>query len=220
MIDYKTKFIDNISFNVCTNGCAYTGVLCPCDLCKLQRAKDARLQELQSYQHLRWLGVDREHAQATLKNFIGEVIAVSRYKFDGFMFISSPNPGNGKTHLAVGLLKKFLYHNPFKDGHLYNWYDLAVQIMDNSPGHRSEYSLLDELKIIDLLILDDVAAHSNQKLINDMYVIINSRYISKKPTIITSNLTFEEFAIAYGAKVADRLRCGDIQIINGESRRK
>ncbi len=59
----------------------------------------------------------------------------------------------------------------------------------------------------DLLIVDDLGTEMpGQFTTSALYGLINDRILSGKPTIISTNLTSEDFAVRYNRQIASRLR--------------
>ena len=58
----------------------------------------------------------------------------------------------------------------------------------------------------DLLIIDDVGTEmANQFTVSCLYNVINTRLNRKKPTVISTNLTREEFRKRYWDRIASRV---------------
>ena len=58
----------------------------------------------------------------------------------------------------------------------------------------------------DLLVLDDLGAEMPSAFSKAaLYNLVNTRMLSKKPTIINTNLTMKEIAERYSERVASRL---------------
>jgi DNA replication protein DnaC len=116
-------------------------------------------------------------------------------------------PGLGKTHLSkaatcnlVGMGKSVFYTT-------------VRQIMNNSRNWISQHSsdkwinYLDKIEKINYLILDDLG----QEYATDwsrqvLFDIIDTRYETKLPTFITSNINQSEWAKYLGSACADRLQ--------------
>lgn len=115
--------------------------------------------------------------------------------------------GCGKTHVAVAILKEVIAKG--YTGLYYNMVDLLSDIRatyDNrSPLSESE--LLEELNEPDLLVLDDLGAEKSAEWVNDrLYLIVNRRYESARPILVTTNLTEEELTKKLGERIVSRLR--------------
>ena len=58
----------------------------------------------------------------------------------------------------------------------------------------------------DLLILDDLGTEMNTSFISPaLYSIINSRILSERPTIISTNFTLQQLSQRYTPQIASRL---------------
>lgn len=60
--------------------------------------------------------------------------------------------------------------------------------------YRAEYfTVLERVRCADLLILDDVGTEKKtQSMLDDIFAIVNARYVAKKPMIISTNLETNE----------------------------
>ncbi len=99
---------------------------------------------------------------------------------------------------------------------------IAHKLSDQRYG-KQDY--LDNLNTFDLLVMDDLGAERNSEYMQEIvFDVINTRYNSGKPLIITTNLTIEEIkkpAEMSNARIYDRIleRCVPIPV-NGASRRR
>lgn len=58
---------------------------------------------------------------------------------------------------------------------------------------RSKRRVLDNIAAVDLLVLDDIGTERSTEFMHEkLYEIIDARYLSKRPLIVTTNLTFKE----------------------------
>lgn len=101
--------------------------------------------------------------------------------------------GNGKTYLSFAianeLYKKGVTVLAISVGHI------LTMIQDSFNNHKSigEIQILNTLNEAGLLILDDLGVESRTKWAYEkLYAIIDGRYRSKKPVIITTNLDESE----------------------------
>ena len=114
----------------------------------------------------------------------GEVFKANQ----GLMFYGKA--GSGKTHLAACIANELL--------------DRGVSVVMTSCSRladmvlhsdESEAEILGRLNIARLLILDDLGAERNSEYISErVYNIIDARYRSCKPLIVTTNVGIEEFS--------------------------
>ena len=104
------------------------------------------------------------------------------------LLITGP-PGIGKTHIAVGVLKRVIRETHAR-GLYYDTRDLLRSIRttyDPAAGPH-EIDVVDPVIKTDLLILDDLGAERATSWVDDMMTtIINTRYNERRPIIATSN---------------------------------
>ena len=97
--------------------------------------------------------------------------------------------GCGKTHLAVGVLRRLLQergaHGIFCD---YGALLKDVQLSFNPQNRHTEYDLIDPILKTEVLVLDDLGAQKPSEWVWDnVALILNTRYNNKLTTIITTN---------------------------------
>lgn len=126
--------------------------------------------------------------------------------------------GAGKSHLAMGIAWDVLERSHYQKNILFvNYRELLEQIRfsyNNDEAFKQiQEALMPELKVADLVILDDVGAelsgnraessdvsrHNNDTL----YGILEAR--QNMATIITTNLTGKEIRHAYGERILSRI---------------
>ncbi|MBQ5824988.1 MAG: ATP-binding protein, partial [Clostridia bacterium] len=72
--------------------------------------------------------------------------------------------------------------------------------------YNNDRAYLQELLDTDLLIIDDLGVEfSTQFTVSCVYNIINSRILSRKPTIISTNLTARELEDKYTQRITSRI---------------
>jgi DNA replication protein DnaC len=105
----------------------------------------------------------------------------------GLLF-TGPN-GVGKTHLAVAVMRELATHKS-AHGQFWDFHELIREIK-NSYNHETrttEVQVLEPVVETEVLILDDLGAWKMTDWMNDtLFYILNSRYIAKRTTIITTN---------------------------------
>jgi DNA replication protein DnaC len=115
--------------------------------------------------------------------------------------------GTGKTHLAVGIMKRVMEKRMRVRFASVIEAVSSVKETYSSNSDLTEQKAIDEFIHPDLLVLDEVGAQfgsDTEKLI--LFRIINGRYESVLPTIVISNLAKESLAEFVGERVIDRLR--------------
>ncbi len=98
-------------------------------------------------------------------------------------------PGVGKTHLAVAVLKHVIEHTGAR-GLFYDTRDLLRLIRSTyDPSTRTtELEILRPVMKADLLVLDDLGAEKTSEWVEEtMNLIVNTRYNERRLTIFTSN---------------------------------
>lgn len=126
------------------------------------------------------------------------------------------NPGTGKSGLAMGLLREALI-NGYR-GRFYNAQDLLDELY-TSLADRSTGKLMNMLVRYDILVIDELGYLTlNTEQANAFFKLMDMRY-GRKATIITTNLSFEQWYELFKNKplvdaLLDRLqhRCITIQI--------
>jgi len=109
-------------------------------------------------------------------------------RHENLLFIGKT--GTGKSGLAIGLLRLALM-NGYR-GRFYNAQDMLDELYA-SLADRTTGRLLKKLSNYDVLIIDELGYLTlNTEQINIFFKLIDMRY-RKKPTIITTNLDFEEW---------------------------
>lgn len=124
-----------------------------------------------------------ERAVAYAQRVAGEFPIVSRGLF------LEGQPGVGKTHLAVAVLKQAIQTTGAR-GLFYDTRDLLRVIRSTyDPAIRTtELEVLRPVMHADLLVLDDLGAEKTSEWVDEtMNLIVNTRYNERRLTIFTSN---------------------------------
>jgi DNA replication protein DnaC len=164
-------------------------------------------------------GVPRNLLHATLKNWDGDADILSKVRNfatdkRGFLILLG-NCGVGKTHLAVGVMRKI------QSSWLVKQSTLLIMQRDTYGDTKAE-DPIDKAKYKDLLVLDELGISGGGKDEGPMlYEILSFRYEQMLPTILTSNLSWEQFKTVIGERMGDRLyECAyAVLTIGGESYR-
>jgi len=139
--------------------------------------------------------------------------------------------GTGKSFHAAAIahavidMKKRKYPSSHNEPMVYmTTVSTLILYMSELELHRKKW-FLGRLAMLDLLVLDDFGIErGNEYTLENLGYIIDARYNSQKPLIITTNLSSNEFKnppnIAY-KRIFDRIEemCGLIIPVRGSSRR-
>lgn len=142
------------------------------------------------------------------------------FKKDGKGLLLYGTVGTGKTYYAACIANALIEEG--YDVLMTNFARLTNSIQGTFEG-KNEF--IDSLQRYTLLIIDDLGAERKSEFMQEqVFAIIDARYRSGKPFIITTNLTADEIKnpqdVGY-ARIYDRIleRCFPISV-SGESRRK
>ena len=108
---------------------------------------------------------------------------------EGLGLLFSGDNGVGKTHLAVGVLRE-LVETKGARGQFWDFHELIREIKSSyDPETKTtELMVLEPVVETDVLLLDDLGAWKMTDWMNDtLFYILNSRYMAKRPTLITTN---------------------------------
>ena len=142
------------------------------------------------------------------------------FKKEGKGLLLYGTVGTGKSYFSACIANALI-----EQGYSCFMTDFARLTNKIQGMHEGKQEYIDSLNRYTLLIIDDLGIERKTDFMQEMvYNIVNSRYKSGLPFIITSNLTAEEIKkpqdIGY-ARIYDRIleRCFPIAV-TGESRRK
>ena len=132
------------------------------------------------------------------------------------LYLYSYAKGSGKTRMAASIANELIYVK-----HIQVKFTTSLQILneikkswDKKDSEYTESRLLDFLSTTKVLIIDDFGIEQEGKekaWINDrFYHIINSRYIDKKITIFTSNMSLNN--LQYDDRITNRIKERTFQI--------
>jgi DNA replication protein DnaC len=145
--------------------------------------------------------VPRRYHHCTLNDFVTydndtleDALARSRKMADDFPVVNRGlfflgDPGVGKTHLAVAILKQVIVTRGAR-GLYYDTRDLLKVIRGtyNNLVKTTELDVLRPVMEADLLVLDDLGAEKTSEWVEEtLNLIVNTRYNERRPTIFTSN---------------------------------
>ncbi len=160
---------------------------------------DCRRDQL-GQQRLAASNIPKRYQHCTIANFtsynesLDKAAAQARAIADRFPAVTKGlflegQPGVGKTHLAVAVLKQVIQTTGAR-GLFYDTRDLLRLIRSTyDPSIRTtELEVLRPVMTADLLVLDDLGAEKTSEWVEEtMNLIVNTRYNERRLTIFTSN---------------------------------
>ena len=105
----------------------------------------------------------------------------------GLVFVGPS--GRGKTHLAVAVLVELAEQYGIR-GRFVDFTSLVadIQATFQQGADRSQADLLRPLQEADVVVVDELGARRPTPFVSDtLYLLINSRYMARRPTLFTSN---------------------------------
>lgn len=158
-----------------------------------------------------------ERAFTTARRFVDEFPVDTAGK--GLLFVGWM--GTGKTHLAVGVLRRLVREKGAR-GLFCDYRELLKSIQNsyNPQVATTELELLKPIFAAEVLVLDDLGAQKpNEWVWDTVALILNSRYNDKLSTIITTNYPDQPAAsgnlsdteraardLTLGDRIGDRMR--------------
>lgn len=122
----------------------------------------------------------------------------------GFLMIASPEFGNGKTHLAVAILREFVLAR--RRSRFITQGEVLLSVRDRYHDRNAE-DIVRRLKEVPFLLVDDIGVSvGGRDEKPTLYEILSTRYVDLRPTVLTTNLTPDEFREMVGERMASRLR--------------
>lgn len=141
-----------------------------------------------------------QNAVTVAKNF------VTNFNSDYQNLLFYGNVGTGKTFLSCCIAKELMEQG------ISVTYCSAVQLFNmlvdlRFQDDKDEYfSFIEEINDRDLLIIDDLGTENiTDRVKSDLFTCLNNRDISKKATIISTNLSIKDLKTRYSERIASRI---------------
>ena len=182
------------------------GAAVPCDCRKRDRAREYLGQAgiPERYRRCRLANFQTAHRNPGVHGRLQRALAISQRYVDSF-FDPAENhfaetgliyigiPGTGKTHLAVAVLASLIETYRIR-GRFIDFTALIHQIQStfDPSSAESKHQILDPIISAEALVLDELGAQKPTEFVmNTLYLIINTRYLRRLPTIFTTNYRLE-----------------------------
>lgn len=117
------------------------------------------------------------------------------------------NVGTGKSFLSGCIAKELLDlgHSVIYFSAI-DMFDTLAQHTFDSKSKVSLYNVHEDLYNCDLVIIDDLGTElTNSFVISSLFSLINERHLRRKPTIISTNLPFEQLRDRYNERIFSRI---------------
>lgn len=157
-------------------------------------------------------GVPENLTHATLDNWVVQVpqdqmVLTKAREFMahqiGFLVVASPEFGNGKSHIAAALIRARLTATKAR---FITQAEVVRNLRRKYDDSRAE-DVIRTLANVPFLALDDFGVSAGGRDEQPaLYEILSDRYADKRPTVLTTNLSPDQFRGAIGARMASRLR--------------
>lgn len=123
----------------------------------------------------------------------------------GKSIIMTGQAGNGKTHLAIAIIKA-IAENGFKSIYS-NSLDIFQNVKNTYSSSENEKAIINKYCFVDLLVIDEIGVgHNSETERAILFQIVNKRYEDLKPTILISNLSRELLKKVAGERIIDRMK--------------
>lgn len=181
-----------------------------------------------SYELIEKSGLKRQIDTMTFDNFtVSDVwqqtmkATAQRYACNpaGWLYLAGQS-GCGKTHLCTAVCGKLLHEG--REVLYITWRHILQKLQANRFDEVEYENILQELAKVDVLYIDDfLKSDKPDKEMSVAFEIIDARYISKLPTIISSEMqikAIQKIDEAVAGRISEMARGNIAQILNIEGR--
>ncbi|KKK70101.1 hypothetical protein LCGC14_2927360 [marine sediment metagenome] len=158
---------------------------------------------------------DKDDLEPSIRKAFGEL------KSDEDVFMHGP-VGTGKTYAMAALIRHYL--NEGYECERINFDDFCIEVRSTmSPAaKKTEWQLIEPLKAVDKLFIDDLGLRSKQEsdfAYVTLYSILNKRQERGLPTYISTNRSLKDIAEKFDARIGSRLTEARVILVAGQDRR-
>lgn len=216
------KSIRKICQNCGKNGQVNYNIFYRKDLClDCNKVLDIKLKQEHPEYFLKYCGVPKKLLTSSLDNFENHPELVQRFKnyvktwpLESIIIVGVC--GNGKSHLAVAILRELVKMNvKINDFEFISVIELLQEIKASydKNSNESEAVIIQRYTSKKLVVLDDFGYDEKPTnwQINLLFLIIDRMIRDSKVLIITTNYDLEVIDDKFGTRIADRL--AEIRII-------
>jgi DNA replication protein DnaC len=183
-----------------------------------RKAADVRARALRRLERagvpLRFMGKRFEDYRATTREQRIALLTATDYaeRFavhgaEGRCLLFAGQPGTGKTHLALAILKRVIADG--RSGRYVRAFELieAIRATWRKDADRREADALADYTSVDLLVLDEVGVqYGTEGEVVELFKVLDTRYLDLKPTVIIGNVDRDDLQRYLGERAVDRLR--------------
>ena len=115
------------------------------------------------------------------------------------------NVGSGKTYTAVAIAKAIM-DRYITETMYFSFTDLMGRVRSSYHDDDKTEDLLERARTCELLVIDDLGLEkATEWVVEQLYLIVNSRYEAMLPMIITSNQSPEDLGDMHNAQISSRI---------------
>ena len=193
---------------ICEDSGMVSGKICNCvkfiakELC-LNELKEKSPVEQSSFEQFDLSYYPDDSREKMKKLFDFSFDYANNFNYDSTNVLFMGKCGLGKTHLSLAIAKKVLDKG---FGVIYgSAQDLFADAEKEHFSYSAQSEKRDSLLNCDLLIIDDLGTEFTTSFTQSLfYNIVNTRILNRKPTLINTNLSFEELDSRYTSRITSR----------------